>query len=202
LITSSSVRGETSPSLAALLALVMLATGVAGCTAVVVAGGATATVAATDRRTLGAQLDDQTIEIRAASAIRSDPALKGQVHVNVTSMNGTALITGETPSAEQRDRVLMLVRDIAGVRRTMNELRVAAPSTSGERSHDAWLTTKVKSKLAATREIESWHIKVVTENEVVYLMGLVNRAQGELAAEATRTVGGVSRVVKLFEYLD
>jgi osmotically-inducible protein OsmY len=174
-----------------------------GCApAAVVAGGATAVVVAQDRRSVGAQIDDETIEVRAGSAISGEPHLKGQVHVNVTSFNGIVLLTGEARDSEARDLVLAQVRTVPNVRRVVNEVRIAEPSSIGKRGSDTWLTTKVKGKLTAAEGLESSQIKVVTENAAVYLMGLVNRDEAERASEAARTVGGVERVMRVFEYLD
>jgi osmotically-inducible protein OsmY len=172
------------------------------CAPVIVAGGATAAVAATDRRTLGALVDDNAIELKARKALNSDPEIGDDVHVNITSMNGIVLLTGETTTAELRDRVLGLIRDIPGIRSIVNEVRVAEPRAFAYTTHDGWITGKVKAKLLGDQNIPGRQIKVVTENSVVYLMGLVKQKEGELAAEATRTVGGITRVVKLFEYLD
>jgi osmotically-inducible protein OsmY len=172
------------------------------CAPVIVAGGATAAVAATDRRTLGALVDDNAIELKARKALNSDPEIGDDVHVNITSMNGIVLLTGETTTAELRDRVLGLIRDIPGIRSIVNEVRVAEPRAFAYTTHDGWITGKVKAKLLGDQNIPGRQIKVVTENSVVYLMGIVKQKEGELAAEATRTVGGITRVVKLFEYLD
>ncbi|MBI5783207.1 MAG: BON domain-containing protein [Gammaproteobacteria bacterium] len=173
-----------------------------GCAPVIVAGGATAAVAATDRRTVGAFVDDNAIELKARKALNSDPEIGDDVHVNITSMNGIVLLTGETTTGELRDRVLALIRDIPGIRRIVNEVRVAEPRAFAYTTHDGWITGKVKTKLIGTENIPSNHIKVVTENSVVYLMGLVKQKEGELAAEATQQVAGVTKIVKLFEYLD
>ena len=175
---------------------------VQGCAPAIVAGGATAAVVATDRRTVGAFVDDNAIELKSRKALNSDPAIGDEVHVNITSMNSVVLLTGETTTAELRDRVLALVQDVPGIRRIVNEIRVAEPRAFAYTTHDGWITSKVKTKLLGTEGIPSGHIKVVTENSVVYLMGLVKQKEGELATEATRTVGGIKRVVKLFEYLD
>jgi osmotically-inducible protein OsmY len=195
---SAKVRyARAAVALSLLSALVALQ----GCAALFVAGGAAAVMSATDRRTVGAQLDDENIEVKAAAAIRSDPALKS-AHVNVSSFNAIVLLTGEAPTAEQRDKVLAAVRDIAGVRRTVNEIRIAPVTELSSRSHDSWLTTKVRSKLIAVEDLDSAHVKIVTENAVIYLMGLVRQKEAELATNAATEVGGVARVVKLFEYLD
>ena len=173
-----------------------------GCAPLVVAGGATAVIAAQDRRTVGSFIDDETIEWKAVTAINAVESLKKEVHINVTSVNGTALLTGEAPTIELRDGVLTQVRGVPGVRRTVNEIRIGPPSTLADRSNDSWLTGKIKTRLVGVENLQSAQIKVVTENAVVYLMGLVKKDEAESATEAARQVGGVQRVVKLFEYLD
>ena len=173
-----------------------------GCAPVIVAGGATAAVAATDRRTVGAFVDDNAIELKARKALNSDPEIGDDVHVNITGMNGIVLLTGETTTGELRDRALALIRDVPGIRRIVNEVRVAELTAFANRTHDSWITGKVKAKLLGTEGLPSSQIKVVTESSVVYLMGLVKQKEGELAATATQQVAGVTKIVKLFEYLD
>lgn len=173
-----------------------------GCAPLVVAGAGTAAIAAHDRRTLGAFVDDQSIELQAGAALKADETLKHDSHINVTSVNGIVLLSGEAATGELRDRALAHVRSVDGIRRIVNEVRVAPPSTLGSRTHDTWLTTKVKTKLIHTENLDSTRVKVVTENDAVYLMGLVKRREADVATEAVTTVGGVTRVVKLFEYID
>lgn len=180
------------------IALLMLQ----ACAPLLLAGAGTAAVAAHDRRTVGAQIDDEAVELKAASAIKSDEELRGHTHINVTSVNGIVLLSGEAATVEQRDRILASVREVAGIRQTVNEIRIAPPSSFGARTYDTWLTTKVKGKLLGAENVDSAQVKVVTENEAVYLMGLVSHREAEQATEAARAVGGVARVVKLFEYLD
>ena len=187
------------PILAAILGVIALTQ---GCAPVIVAGGATAAAAAGERRTLGAFVDDESIEIKARKALNDEPDFGDDVHVNITSMNGIVLLTGETTTADKRDRAMALIREIPGIRRIVSEIRVAEPRAFAYTTHDGWITGKVKAKLLGTEGLPSNQIKVVTENSVVYLMGLVTQKEGEIAAEATRTVGGITRVVKLFEYLD
>lgn len=185
-----------------ILVLMCIALLLPACAPLLVAGAGTAAVAAHDRRTLGAQVDDETIELKVGSAIKSDDELRRDVHVNATSVNGIVLLSGEAATPELRDKVLAKIREIAGIRRAINEMRLTGPSSLAARAHDTWLTTKVKTKLVNTENLDSAQVKVVTENEAVYLMGLVSRQEAERATEAARTVGGVARVVKLFEYLD
>ncbi len=173
-----------------------------GCAAMIVAGAATGAVVAQDRRTVGSIVDDEAVEVKAAAGIAADNQLKGQAHINVTSMNGIVLLSGEAVSAEVRDRVLSQVRPIPSIRRIHNEIRIAPPSAFGNRSRDTWYTTKVKSRLLFTRDLDSTRIKVVTENTTVYLMGLVTQREGDIAANSAAQVSGIGGVVKLFEFID
>ncbi|HCU54774.1 MAG TPA: BON domain-containing protein [Gammaproteobacteria bacterium] len=184
------------------LLLFSIVTLLPGCAAVVVAGAATGAAVAHDRRTFGSIVDDQTIEMKAGSAIVGNSDLRGQTHVNITSVNGIVLLTGEATTLEARDQVLQTVREVNGVRRITNELRIAEPSPVGNRSKDALITSAVKSRFLVARHLDPTRFKVVTENNAVYLMGIVTRDEGDLAAEQAATIDGVERVVKIFEYLD
>lgn len=172
------------------------------CVPAVVGGAAVGAGAAHDRRTLGAIIDDENIELKAAAKIGLDADLKNLVHVNVTSMNGIVLLTGEAATSEARDLILNHVRGINGVRRITNELRIAEPSSFGSRSKDSLITSAVKSRFVVDRNIDPTRVKVVTEASVVYLLGLVTQAEGDLAAERAANIDGVERIVKVFEYLD
>lgn len=185
-----------------LMSFVGVVTFTEGCAPLVVAGAGTVAVAAHDRRTVGAFVDDNAIELKIGSAIREDDDARENTHINVTSMNGIVLLSGEAATAALRDRVLANARGVAGVRRVVNEIRVAPPSTIGDRSHDTWLTTKVKSKLVGTENLDSTRVKVVTENDAVFLLGIVTRKEADLATGAATSISGVTRVVKLFEYVD
>lgn len=174
-----------------------------GCAPVVVVGGAAGVASvAHDRRTAGAILDDQSIELKAGAALVSDTGLKNQAHINVTSMNGIVLLTGEAATPEARDEVLRKVREINGVRRTVNEMRIAEPSPMGSRARDSLITSAVKSRFLVTKDFDSTRITIVTEAGVVYLMGLVTHDEGDLAANLAATIDGVERVVKVYEYID
>jgi len=172
------------------------------CAPVVVAGAAAGVAAAHDRRTLGAMIDDENMELKAASNIGTDAELKKLVHVNVTSMNGIVLLTGEAATSEARDKILTYVRAVNGVRRITNELRISEPSPFGSRSKDSLITSAVKSRYLVTKDFDPTRIKVVTEAGAVYLMGLVTHAEGDHAVELAATIDGVERIVKVFEYID
>jgi osmotically-inducible protein OsmY len=175
-----------------------------GCAAALVAGGATGVAVATDRRTTGRLIDDQTLELNAQKLIAEDSQLKGKVRVNVTSMNGIVLLTGEATTTSVRDRALSKIRTVEGVRRINNHIRIAAPATplSQSRTNDKWITSKIKGKQTTTKGVGPTHVKVVTANSVVYLMGLVQRSEADVATKLARETKGVTRVVKLFEYTD
>lgn len=175
-----------------------------GCTAAVVAGGATGASIAHDRRTMGSFVEDQNIELKAASAISKDQELDERSHINVTSYNRIVLLTGETPSQELRSRAEDIARKIAQVRRVHNEITIAAPSAMSSRGSDTWITTKVKTSLFKVKGMENFdatRVKVVTENGVVYLMGILNHTEADAVVEVARKVSGVQRVVKVFEIL-
>ncbi|MHB8622617.1 MAG: BON domain-containing protein [Sulfuricaulis sp.] len=173
-----------------------------GCAPLIIAGGATTAVAASERNTLGSFVDDESIELKSTKALNDDPKLGDNIHIDTTSMDGIVLLTGEAETAELRDEVIAQIRPIPGIRRIVNEIRVAEPSAFASQTNDSWITGKVKAKLIDTKNLASNQIKVVTEDSVVYLMGRVNKQEGDLVTEATRDVGGITRVVKLFEYTD
>ncbi len=186
-----------------LLALLLLPAAVelTGCAAAAGAGIATGAVAANDRRTTGTLIDDEIIEIKVFDELRKDADLWEQVHVNATSFNNVVLLTGEAPSEALRTRIGELTAAIQKVRTVHNEIAIAAPSSILARSSDSWITSKVKTRLIGEMKLDGTRVKVVTEKGVVYLMGLVSAAEAEQATELTRRVGGVERVVRLFEII-
>ncbi len=172
-----------------------------GCAApALVAGGAAAGAMAVDRRDTQAIVDDNNIVLKIKEAIYTDESIKRDIHVNVTSYNGAVLLSGETPTMAMRDKVVRHAQHVAKVKRIYNETIVAPVSEFKSRREDAWITTKAKSVLLGTKNINSMQFKVVTENQIVYLMGLVSEEEGTIAANAVRQVEGVKQIVKLFEY--
>jgi len=183
----------------------LLITGITlhGCAApLLVAGGAAGATLANDRRTPSAFIDDQKTEARIHNLVANDKILSKDSHISVTSFNGIVLLTGQVLHQSQRDRIAALMKDQRGIKRLHNEIQVAAPTSMQSRSRDSWLTTKVKSALLRHKTLNALQVKVVTENDVVYLMGLVTRAEGSAAAAAVQQVSGVRGVIKVFEYLD
>lgn len=176
-----------------------------GCAAAVVgaagAAGATATVAH-DRRTTGTFIEDQSIELKAVKSFFYDKEINDSSHINVTSYNTIVLITGETPSEDIRDRIVNIVRNIPKVTHVYDELTIAAPSSWTSRGSDTLITSKVKTRLLTLNNFDGTRIKVVTEKGVVYLMGLVTRAESDIATGEVQQSGGVQKIVKLFQYID
>lgn len=185
-------------ALAALLAAALLPA-LNGCAPVVVAAGVGATaVVANDRRTAGAQLDDQSIELKIGTAINSS---YGQsVHVNVTSYNGIVLLTGEVSSTEIRNDIVNVAKTTPRVKTVENFLVIGPNSEFSTRTNDSYITSKVKARFVESDKLSTLNVKVVTEQATVYLMGIVTRDEGAAAAEIAATTSGVARVVKVFEY--
>jgi osmotically-inducible protein OsmY len=171
-----------------------------GCTPVVLGGAAaTGVIVAEDRRTVGTITEDQGIELRAASRIRDRIR---DANINVTSYNRMVLLTGEVPDAAARAAAEKIARAVDNVRGVYNELQIAGNSSMSARANDAYLTSKVKARLVESRKVSALHVKVVTESNVVYLMGLVSKQEAHDATEIARTTAGVQKVVRVFEYLD
>ena len=154
------------------------------------------------KRTLGTVWDDQMIESRGSANIRAANAELGEAHLNVTSFNGMVLLTGQVPSEAVKQAAGAAVKDLRKVRTVHNELEIAGPTSMMARTNDAWLTTKVKTALFTGEDTETGRVKVVTENGIVYLMGLLSRTEADAAVETTRQVFGVQKIVKVFEYIN
>jgi osmotically-inducible protein OsmY len=151
------------------------------------------------QRTLGRQVEDESVEVKAMVNIRAADERFDDAHLEIVSYNGFVLLAGQVPSAELRDKASDVVREIRGVRRIYNELQVAAPSSAMTRTSDTWITTKVKSWLLGDGSTPGLRVKVVTENGVVYLMGLATQTEADRIAQRAAGLGGVQRVVRLFE---
>jgi osmotically-inducible protein OsmY len=183
-------------ALAGLVALLCIAA--SGCVPLVVgaAVGGTALVA-TDRRSVGAQADDEAIELKYAQSRAN--RFGDAVHINVTSYNGVVLLTGEVPDAATKAALAELARTTDRVRRVQDEVAVRPPTPMSERTNDTYITSKVKARFVEQNKFSATHVKVVTERGIVYLMGLVRPDEAEAAAQIAASTSGVARVVKIFE---
>lgn len=172
-----------------------------GCvTAAVIGAGAVATKVATDPRTMGTQIDDETLELKVSSAIYRDKQIKEEANVGVVSYAGRVLLIGSVSSEELKNTAESLARGVQGVAEVYNYLYVGKPVTFVQATKDTWITTQVKSRLLVNDASAFSDIKVVTENGVVYMMGLVTEAKGNKAAEIASKVDGVKKVIKAFAY--
>lgn len=186
------------------IALSVLAVALQGCAEMLAGGAAIGASAVHDRRSAGTVMDDEGIEWKALGELRSDGELWDQTHINVTSFNRAVLLTGEAPTEELRARAEQRMKGLPGVTRVYNEIAIAAPSSYLSRSSDTVITGKVKTSFLGIKDIEGFdptRVKVVTERGVVYLLGLVTRAEADAVTEKARQVGGVQRVVRLLEYI-
>jgi osmotically-inducible protein OsmY len=181
-----------------LIAAAALATALTACVPLVVGGAAVgAGLVATDRRTSGAQLDDQSIELRGASRIRE--IANDQMNVTVTSFNRQLLLTGTVATDADRRRVEASVQGVDNVRSVVNEVRVGEGRSFPTRSNDTFITGKVKASLLDAKDVFANSFKVITDDGVVYLMGLATRRETDRATDIIRGVSGVQKVVRVVE---
>jgi osmotically-inducible protein OsmY len=181
-------------ALAAALAVPLLQ----GCVEMAVIGAGVALATIEDRRTTGTQLEDRGIELRAANRI--DDRHGERVHVNVTSYNRYVLLTGEISDEQTRADIETLVRGVPNVTGVSNDLQIAGRSSTTSRSNDVLITANVKTRLIDANKANPFHVKVVTEAAVVYLLGIVTEQEAADTVEIARTTAGVRKVVKMFEY--
>lgn len=182
----------------ATLSLVAAAT-LGGCAAVAIGAAAGTALVVSDRRTAGVQLEDQNIELKALTRIRESVGDRG--HVNVTSFNRMALITGEVPTDADRTAVEQAIARIENVRSTVNDLAVMGPSSLTSRSNDTILTSKVKATFVDAKDLQATAVKVVTERGTVYLLGRITEREASRAVDLARGIAGVQKVVRVFEVL-
>ncbi len=166
----------------------------------IITGVGTGLAVSEDRRTSGTFVEDEGIEFTSAQLIREKTA--ANIHVNVTSFNRNVLLTGEAPTESIKKEIEELISGVKNVRNVTNDIAVTSPSSLLTRSNDMITTTKVKGRFLDGGRFQINHVKVVTENGSVYLMGLVKRQESESASEIASSTSGVRRVVKVFEFLD
>ena len=175
-----------------------------GCVAAAIGGAAVAgaTKVATDPRSMGTQLDDETLESRVNSAIKKDQQIKSEARISVTAYSGRVLLTGQVPNENLREVASSLAKGVQNVNDVYNEVRVGPKVDFAQISKDSWITSQIKSKVRVDSKVKTSDVKVVTENNEVFLMGNVTQDQGNAAAEIARNVAGVTKVIKVFNYLN
>ncbi|HEX3138936.1 MAG TPA: BON domain-containing protein [Rhizobacter sp.] len=185
---------------AALMGTLVAASALTGCAAVLVGGAVVGgTMMATDRRSSGAIVDDQSIEMKAGTKVHE--VLGDRGHVNVTSYNRMVLLTGEVPTEADKAAIEQSVARVDNVRSTVNELAAMTASSLSNRSNDAFLTSKVKATLVDAGDLHSNAFKVLTERGTVFLMGRVTEREADRASDLTRSISGVQKVVRVMEII-
>lgn len=184
-----------------LIAIIMASTLLSGCATVISAAREEPIRDHQGNRTLGQYIEDEAIETKTLVNISKGSQALAQSHINVVSFNGQVLLIGQVPNEQVRQEAEGIARRVQHVRKVHNELEIAGPTSTIVRSNDVYLTSRIKLQLLADQRIAGVRIKVVTENGVVYLMGLVTPAEADQAVEITRSITGVRKIVKVFEYI-
>ncbi len=169
------------------------------CAPVMIGGFAMGTMMATDRRTTGTQVEDEGIELRGAGRIRDNLGERG--HVNITSYSRQVLLTGEVPTAQDRQSVEQVASKVENVRSVVNEIAVMEITSLTQRSSDALITGKIKASLVDAKDLFASSFKVVTERGTTYLMGRVTQREADRATEIARGIDGVKKVVRVLEII-
>lgn len=186
-----------------LLLVALLGTALSGCSSLLTATRDTPIQDNHGTRTLGSRIDDPLIETKArVNVAKAHPDLENSSRIVIQSYNGLVLLAGQVPRSELSALAEQTIRDVQRVKHVHNELTVGAPISLLARNSDSLITTNAKTRLLADNNIPGRRISVTTEAGVVYLMGLVHRAEADRAVQAVQQVGGVQRIVKLFEYID
>ncbi|GLQ33241.1 BON domain-containing protein [Litoribrevibacter albus] len=152
-------------------------------------------------RTLGTVVEDENIETKISVNLRKASETLSNSNIDVVSFNGVVLLVGEVPDQQSKSLAEQVASKTRSVRKVYNELNIAGVSTWISRYNDAWITTKVSTQMTFSENFPSSRVKVITEQGVVYLMGLVSKNEGDYAVEITKNVYGVEKIVKLFEYI-
>lgn len=190
----------TAQKLVTILVLTACAgAGLSACAPIMVGGAVMGSLMATDRRTSGTQIEDEGIELRAASRIREN--LGERVHVNVTSYNRQVLLTGEVPSAQDKQLAEQVVSKVENVRAIVNEIAILGNATLTQRSSDALVTGRVKAGMVDAKDLFANAFKVVTERGTTYLMGRVTQREADRATDIARGTPGVQKVVRVLEII-
>jgi osmotically-inducible protein OsmY len=171
-----------------------------GCAGLIIGAGVGAASVAHDRRTLGTQVDDTTAAGRISTAISNNVAINTQASISVQVFNGTALLIGQAPTQALIQQAEKLALSVKNIKKLHNQVRLGSPIPPSVVANDAWLASKVKTKLIADKRIDGLHIEIEVENGEVFLMGLVSEQESNIAVEITRNIQGVKQVIKAFEY--
>lgn len=153
-------------------------------------------------RTIGSYIDDEVIETLALVNLKKGSESVQASNIGVTSYNGLVLLTGQAPDEVTRTEAEQILSQLRKVRKIHNEIKISGNASTISRTNDVWLTTKVKAQLLTNETINGSRIKVVTSASTVYLMGLVSTQEADIAVDITRSISGVEKIVKVFEYVN
>ena len=181
--------------------ILMLVTVIQGCAVATIVAITTGASMATDRRSIGNQIDDQTIELNAYNSLAEQKPISDNTNLNIFSVNSSLLIVGQAPNTYLKDLAVKTVSEIKGVTDIHNQIRIGSITSIATQTHDIWVTSKVKAALFTSDKVNGKDIKVVTENGEVFLLGIVSKKEADIAVEITRNISGVNLVFKAFEYL-
>lgn len=191
-----------TPNRLSLLALT-LCLGISGCSSVLTATRDTPIQDDRGTRTFGSKIDDSLIETKVeVNVAKASPDLDDGSHIIVASFNGIVLLAGQVPRDDLKAIAEKAAASVQRVKKVNNELQVMAPSSILARNNDAWLTTKIKTQMLTDSTIPGSRIKVITENGIVYMLGLLTQQEATRATNLVQGVSGVQKIVKLFEYID
>ena len=186
-----------------LLPLIIIMTSLlSGCAGMVVVGAVGGAVMVNDERSIRTQLDDTNADFKISSALADHENLRNQTNISGIVMNGNTLLIGQAPNSMLRDKAVRVVKELNIGGKIHNQIKIGNPTSFTTRSNDTWITTKVKGRMLNDKYLDITKIKVVTENGEVYLMGLVDKKQADLAVDIARHTSGVRRVVKVFQYTE
>lgn len=185
-------------SLALVIASTVVLQGCIAATAVTVAAGASV---AADERSVGNLIDDQSIEIKAHNDLVKHESIDNNTNLQVISFNGSVLVVGQAPNTYLRDLAIKTLNEVDGIKQIHNQIRIGNKTSIATRTNDVWLTSKVKAALFADETLAGNKVKVVTENGEVFLMGILNATESDIAVNIARNISGVNRVYKIFEIL-
>ncbi|MFJ9993784.1 BON domain-containing protein [Pseudomonas putida] len=180
-----------------------LCLGISGCSSVLTSTRNSPIEDDRGTRTIGSKIDDSLIETKVSvNVAKASPDLDKGSHIVVSSYNGIVLLAGQTPRADLKSLAEQTAGQVQRVKKVHNELQVIQPSSILARNNDTWLTTKIKTQMIGDANVPSSRIKVITENGIVYLLGLVTQQEANAATNVVQGVSGVQKIVKLFEYID
>ena len=184
-----------------LVLILIMASAIQGCAVATIAAVTAGATVISDRRTFSKQIDDHSIEFIAHNELLKNKALAKNTNINIVSVNGVVLVVGQAPNTYLRDLVIKTIKTTPDIVSIHNQIRIRPITSITTQSNDVWLTSKVKSTLLASGEVNGKDVKVVTENAEVFLLGLVSVKEADLVVEIVRNISGVDRVIKAFEYI-